>query len=602
MSAVNYAPAIGKRLRGVGAAVAIALVGLAALPGSSARATPASNEYTVQPVHFQVKVGVASQHSCHVVGDVYRPAGATSERPAPAIITTHGFAGSKDAQADIARFYAAQGYVVLTYSGLGFGGSSCRITLDSPSYDGEAVSQLVSFLGGASGIAFSDAAMTKPLAPVGYVRRDSSGVDGHRYKSDPRVGMIGSSYGGGIQFAAASVDHRIDAITPMNSWHDLRYALAPNGVRNPSAASPNEPGAFKLLWGNGLGAAGVVSSLLEISADPGRVRGCPGFTAQVCTAIAQGTTTGTYDPSVMEWLRSISPVANIDRVRTPALILQGEVDTLFNLNEGSANYQRLKRNGVPVAMIWHSSGHSGGTPITGDEDRSALNRRTQYTVGRVNDWLDHYLKDRPLQSSPGFSYYRDWVPTTGNASPAYVDAAQYPLQGSTAFYVNGASLAAHPSPQRSVARFTTAPVGLPSSSSRLDVLGSALPEADAPGTFATWRSAPLASSVAAVGVPTLRLHIRAKSPASALVFARIQDIAPDGTRTTVGRLVTPMRVTGSRGLVEANLAAIAHRFPKGHRVALTVSGGSVNFRGTLEPTPIVITSGTGDEVLQLPTA
>ena len=69
----------------------------------------------------------------------------------PAILTTNGFGGSKDDQAGIGKAFAARGYAVLSYSGLGFGGSGCKITLDDPDYDGKAAQQLVSYLGGASG-------------------------------------------------------------------------------------------------------------------------------------------------------------------------------------------------------------------------------------------------------------------------------------------------------------------------------------------------------------------------------------------------------------------------------------------------------------------
>ena len=37
---------------------------------------------------------------------------------------------------------------MLSYSGLGFGGSGCKITIDDPDWDGKAASQLVDYLGG----------------------------------------------------------------------------------------------------------------------------------------------------------------------------------------------------------------------------------------------------------------------------------------------------------------------------------------------------------------------------------------------------------------------------------------------------------------------
>ena len=47
---------------------------------------------------------------------------------------------------------------------------------------------------------------------------------------DPRVGMIGGSYGGQIQYAVAMQDPRIDAIIPIITWNDLNYSLAPGRV------------------------------------------------------------------------------------------------------------------------------------------------------------------------------------------------------------------------------------------------------------------------------------------------------------------------------------------------------------------------------------
>ena len=86
---------------------------------------------------IDVTVGPAGQRKvCTVVFDLYRPSTATRPHRKPAILTTNGFGGSKDDQADLGRAFARRGYVVLSYSGLGFGGSDCKITLDDPDWDG----------------------------------------------------------------------------------------------------------------------------------------------------------------------------------------------------------------------------------------------------------------------------------------------------------------------------------------------------------------------------------------------------------------------------------------------------------------------------------
>src|SRR3954464_723424 len=100
----------------------------AASLGGVTVAAPAGADpvYTVQTLHF--KVGAGPEGACDVVGDLYTPNAATSASRVPAILTTNGFGGSKDDQAGLARYFASNGYVVLSYSGLGFGGGGWQRT------------------------------------------------------------------------------------------------------------------------------------------------------------------------------------------------------------------------------------------------------------------------------------------------------------------------------------------------------------------------------------------------------------------------------------------------------------------------------------------
>jgi ABC-2 type transport system ATP-binding protein len=182
-----------------GCCVAAALATLAAAAGPAA-----AQSFTVQTLHFQVHVGPQGAQTCNIVGDLYRPADATASHPDPAILTTNGLGGTKNDQRPEAQTFAQHGYVVLSYSGLGFGGSGCQIELDAPDWDGAAASQLITFLGGGS-------ASTNGTR-VDYVTHDQVDHLGQHAAYDPRVGMIGGSYGGQVQFSAAAQDPRIDAI------------------------------------------------------------------------------------------------------------------------------------------------------------------------------------------------------------------------------------------------------------------------------------------------------------------------------------------------------------------------------------------------------
>src|SRR4051794_17752532 len=125
-------------------AVAIACALVMAAPAQAA-------DYDIKTLHFDVVTGPAADQRCDIVGDLYKPTSATNANPAPAILTTNGFGGSKDDQADMAKLMAARGYVVLSYSGLGFGGSGCKNTPDHRDHDGKAGPPPLALLRGGEG-------------------------------------------------------------------------------------------------------------------------------------------------------------------------------------------------------------------------------------------------------------------------------------------------------------------------------------------------------------------------------------------------------------------------------------------------------------------
>ncbi len=120
-----------------------------------------------------------------------------------------------------------QRYAVLSYSGLGFGKTTCKIELDDPDWDGKAGKQMDDVLAGTR--PYVDQATGKSQ----YLRSIAMEKPG-----DPRVGMIGGSYGGQIQYAVAGQDPRIDAIIPIITWNDLTYSLAPGNVAKKRVGRP----------------------------------------------------------------------------------------------------------------------------------------------------------------------------------------------------------------------------------------------------------------------------------------------------------------------------------------------------------------------------
>src|SRR5437588_12410722 len=107
---------LGRWGTSVVASALVAAVGLALGP-PAASAQP----FTKRTLHFDVAVGPSGNQHCNIVGDLYKPRSASPSHRAPAILTTNGFGGSKDDQADIGRPMASPGHVVLSYSGTGLG-------------------------------------------------------------------------------------------------------------------------------------------------------------------------------------------------------------------------------------------------------------------------------------------------------------------------------------------------------------------------------------------------------------------------------------------------------------------------------------------------
>ncbi|MER6978255.1 CocE/NonD family hydrolase [Streptomyces carpinensis] len=580
------------------AAVVLALG--AALTAPLALTTPSSaaGQYDVTPLKFTVRAG---ERTCTVDADLYRPAGVDRAHPAPAVLATNGFGGSKDdgSTGAIGKAFAQRGYVSLVYSGLGFGKSGCLISLDDPDIDGRAASGLIDFLAGKRG--------ADDGTRADYVTLDGTG--------DPRVGMIGGSYGGAVQLATAAVDHRVDALIPMITWNDLAYSLDPNNAVGAAAV----PGAFKWQWTNGFYLMGETQPLTQPALDPSRINSlaCLHFVTRACDTV-RTLNSGGYPPDrtrqLLAYARSVSPVSYLDRVKAPTLLIQGQADSLFNLNEATATYRTLKAQGTEAKMIWQSWGHSGGLtdPAAGELDLSKGNLETSYVGRRVLAWFDRYLhRRRNTDTGPDFAYYRDWITDPGHT---YATAGQVPALSRTLYLSGDGSLV---DDRRKVARGSRTYSNwlVPTSHSESSLAGVVgLPDPapyDTEGTYLAWTSAPLTHAVDVVGAPRATLKVispkaertqRSSDAADRLVlFAKLYDVAPDGTRTLVHRLVAPVRVPDVTRSFTVTLPGIVHRYERGHRLRFVIAASDDAYFGNRGVKPVTVTASPADTgVLRLP--
>ena len=133
-------------------------------------------------------------------------------------------------------------------------------------------------------------------------------------------------------------------------------------------------------------------------------------------------TVGYPDAGTVALAKHASVSSYVKQVKAPTLLVQGQKDTLFNLNEAAATYDALKAQGTPVKMVWQSWGHSGSTPVPGELDFGAKSLRDSYLGNRFLDWMNHYVRGTSTApTGPQFSYFRDWVPYDTDPSKAGTD-------------------------------------------------------------------------------------------------------------------------------------------------------------------------------------
>jgi ABC-2 type transport system ATP-binding protein len=482
----------------------------------------------------------------------------------PAVLLAHGFGETKDAVRPQAEDLARAGFAVLTWSARGFGASTGQIGLDSPDYEVKDVEQLVSW-----------------LARQPRVLLDHPG--------DPRVGITGASYGGGISLLAAVYDHRIDAVVAQSTWNNLATALFPNGA---GGAPAN--GVFKRQWagllftqgsvgfgataqgsapgqasgtgqgggsapGTGLGQGGAGAVLPPGAV--GRSALCGRFQPQICAIYQQIAAAGRPTPQAISLLLHSSPASVAGRMRAPTLLIQGENDSLFGLDQADANYRAIHRNGAPVDMVWFAGGHDGG-----DQETARVESLT-------TQWLRRWLAPgHPPASAgtgqPAFAVTRvlGFDPSSDQASLGIATAGSYPgLAGTRRTLVRLAG-----PPQVVVSPAGGAPASI-SVFPGLGPLGPAGLTFDMPGQSAAFTSAPLTSPIQLTGSPTVRVAVSGAPEVT--LFAKVYDVDQAGNATLPNQLVSPVRVTGAQAgrVVTIALPAIDYDFSAGHQLRLVLT-------------------------------
>jgi ABC-2 type transport system ATP-binding protein len=360
---------------------------------------------------------------------LFQPADASADNPAPMILHSHGWGGSRSTSGFTA--WLDEGFGVLSFDQRGFGQSgrqggqfNATANVQDPDFEARDVVALIDMVAG-----------------LDWVAKDGL--------NDPVLGAIGGSYGGGYQWVTALYETettgttRFNAIAPEISWYDLPDSLAPSGV-------------VRSAWVTALYAAGSYA--------------LPEYVHQ---AFAFGATTGQWPdgtvndlgfpeevvPNLDAEFHEHGPVGFVDRgvqLDVPALIRQGASDNLFNLNQGLHNFSKTLTDAARADSLFvgFNGGHalpnvlpmgsasgadpcsdastSGGwEPLTRDfyraafsgGDTTALLPATYNLATMDGDCVSFDATDELEVDLPGSMV----ATTTGAGAPQHLEIAQGPL-------------------------------------------------------------------------------------------------------------------------------------------------------------------------------
>ena len=450
--------------------------------------------------------------------------------PSPTVLMGPGWGLSGDTDVDAVGVLGAvniatlrgAGYNVLTWDPRGFGESGGAAQVDSADFEGRDVQQLLSW------------AAARP-----EVELDAEG--------DPAVGMVGGSYGGGIQLVTAAIDCRIDAIVPIIAWHSLGTSLYKDDT-------------YKQGWAQILSGVASRATLNPI----------------ITQANQQGLVNGVLTDEQEQWFLDRGPADAVADITAPTMVVGGTVDTLFTLDEDVTNYRMLRDSDTPVAMYWFCGGH--GTCLTEKGD-------PQRMVDRMVAWLDRYVKrDESVDTGARFDFLdQDGTRYVGDDYPLPAgDPITAEGSGTLELAVGGGSGPA------------TVPAG------KEDVLSGVAGEIiPSPATRSVDVAVPVDRDALVVGAPQLTLTYRgtvADGDRPTRLFAQLVDRT---TGLVVGNQITPVPVTldGQEHRAEVPLEVVAHKVtPQSDLVlqvvATTTLYGTPRLDGTVDLTKVGISLPT----------
>ncbi|HVA60257.1 MAG TPA: CocE/NonD family hydrolase [Mycobacteriales bacterium] len=538
--------------------------GLAVATGGAAHAATCPSSTTTRVAasggavaYSYVRGCITSFDGTPIVYNLFEPTGASARHRVYAVLEGPGWGGAGNTTPDNNLLKAD--YAYLTWDPRGFGQSGGVAEVDSPLSEGRDVSALI-----------TDVLGSRPEIAVDTDRRDST-------YGQPAVGMLGASYGGGIQLSSAAFDRRIKAIVPEWAWNNLDYSLYPGGNI--------KLGWDELLFGAGLAESGAAHAATVTGGTAGTQTG--GYDPNIYRSEVAGLAEGYPDQQTLGWFGQRSMASwgggrdgHVPDV--PTLLVQGTVDTLFNLDEAWANWNMIHKADPknPVKMIAFCGGHVScptgngysDTPRTGFE--KGVPDSTFIENAAIN-WYDVYLRhDRGAKDTLPTVLGQDQA-GTWHALTSFPTAAGPGGATLTKTALSGTVLS------------TGVPTGTgPNSSIDPAVTDGASPSGD-PGTLTVALITHAKADTLIAGEPHIALTVTVDGPSTGLFF-KLVDVATNQVvdlqtasyrldNTDLPNNANNPNLPPAAEKVSLDMVGVVYDLPKGDSLELQVSTSAAPF-------------------------
>ncbi len=455
---------------------------------------------------------ITSFDGTRIVYSFFPAHGLKAGRRTPTVMVGPGYSSGRASDSDTnVKALLDAGYNVLTWDPRGFGDSGGNVEIDSPDYEARDASALIDM-----------------LAKQPEVQLDKPG--------DPRLGMAGASYGGGIEWVTAATDDRVDVIAPSISWNSLITSL--------DKSNTTKGGWGSLLFGLGVEGTTVPGITGGATGQPNGFQFGRQQDPHANQALLDGLATGEFTKADQDFFASRGPGDLVKRIHVPTLITQSTSDTLFTLHEAIENYGLVRANGVPLKMVWFC-GSLTADDVAHGQCNTDPGPDKQVVLHETLRWMDRWLKgNRSVATGPGF----EWVSQDGVMHAA----SAYPLPQGPPLKASGAGTLPLVAGDTSGALITAGP--------GTNAVNVPLPAVKAPTQL--------------VGEPTLTLDYSGTAPnPDARVYAQLVDTKAN---QVVGPVVTPVPLTldGNEHTLSLPIEGIALTATPASAYELQITDGS----------------------------